>query len=93
MTSLALLTDTVLTSLELLAIVVGVVFHRTRGSKTRILNGFSKFNYFPSDTQPNSLFRVGIAILLMAFLTFLARLLQHFLKLLDFLGELRKVMV
>jgi hypothetical protein len=29
----------------------------------------------------------------MAFLTFLARLLQRFLKLLDFLGELRKVMV
>jgi hypothetical protein len=29
----------------------------------------------------------------MAFLTFLAGLLQCFLKLLDFLGELRKVMV
>jgi hypothetical protein len=63
------------------------------GSKTCILNGFCKFNYFPSGTRPNSLFRVGIAILVMAFLTFLAGLLQHFLELLDFLGELCKVMV
>ena len=51
------------------------------------------FYDFLSATQPNFLFRVGIAILVMAFLTFLARLLQHFLKLLNFLGELRKVMV
>ncbi len=54
-------------------------------------NGFYKFNYFPSATRPNSLFRVGIAILVMAFLTFLAGLLQCFLELLDFLSKLREV--
>jgi hypothetical protein len=91
MTSLALLTDAVLTSLEIASNSSGGSFHRTRGSKSRILNGFSKFNYFPSATLPNSLFRVGIAILAMAFLTFLAGLLQRFLELLNFLGELREV--
>jgi hypothetical protein len=48
---------------------------------------------FYSSTRPNFLFRVGIAILVTAFLTFPARLLQRFCKLLDSLGELRKVMV
>jgi hypothetical protein len=51
------------------------------------------FHYFPSATQPNSLFGVGIAILVTAFLPFLTRLLQCFLEPLDFLGELRKVVV
>ncbi len=51
------------------------------------------FNYFLSATQPNSLFRFGVAILVTAFLTFLTELLQCFLKLLNFLSELRKVVV
>ncbi len=63
------------------------------GSIARILNSFSNFNYFPSATQPNSLFRVRIAILVMEFLTFLTGLLQRLLKLLDFLGELHEVVV
>ncbi len=47
----------------------------------------------PSAIQPNSKFKVGIAILVTAFLTFLARLLQCFLELLDLLGELHEVVV
>jgi hypothetical protein len=43
--------------------------------------------------EPNSLFRVGIPILVTALLPFLTGLLQHLLKLLDFLGQLRKVLV
>ncbi len=60
---------------------------------TRVLNSFSKNNYFPSAIQPNSLFGVGITILVTALSTFLTRLLQCFLEILDFLGELRKVVV
>jgi hypothetical protein len=46
MTSLILLTDVMLASLELLAIVVvvGVGFIGLGGSKTCLYNGFSKFN-------------------------------------------------
>jgi hypothetical protein len=71
---------------------VGVAFIRLGGT-TCVLNGFSKLNYFPSATQPNSLFGVGIAILVMALSTFLTGLLQRLLKPLNFLGELRKVVV
>jgi hypothetical protein len=39
-----------------------------------------------SATQPNSLFGVGIAILVTAFLAFLTGLLQRLLKLLDLVG-------
>jgi hypothetical protein len=45
------------------------------------------------NTQPNSLFGVGITILVTALLPFLSGLLQRLLKLLDFLGQLRKVAV
>ncbi len=84
MMSLASLTDAVLTSLESLAMVVGVAF---------IGLGGVKLVFSMVATRPNYLFRVGIAILITAFLTFLAGLLQRFLELLNFLGELREVMV
>jgi hypothetical protein len=87
MTSPALLTDAVLTSSELLVILVGVAIG-TRGSITRIRNGFSYFNDFPSDTRPNSLFGVRITILVPELLPFLTRLLQRILKLLDLVGSL-----
>jgi hypothetical protein len=51
------------------------------------------FNYFPSATQPNCLLRVRITILIMALTTFLTRFLQCFLELLNFFGELHKVVV
>jgi hypothetical protein len=76
MTSPALLTDTVLTSSELLVILVGVA----------LIGGFSYFNNFPGATQPNSLFGVGITILVTALLHFLTGLLQRFLELLNLVG-------
>jgi hypothetical protein len=71
----------------------GGSFNWTRGSITCVLNGFSKFNYFPSATQPNSLFGVRITILIMALTTFLTRFLQCFLELLNFFGELHEMVV
>ncbi len=85
MTSPALLTDAVLTSSELLVILVGVALIGL-GGVSCISKGFSYFNDFPSATQPNSLLGVEITILVMALLPFLTRLLQRLLKLLDLVG-------
>ncbi len=81
-------------SLELLAIVVGVALIGLGGVRLVCTTVSLNLTNFLCATQPNSLFRVGIAIrVTAASLTFLAGLLQRFLKLLNFLGELRKVMV
>jgi hypothetical protein len=92
MTSPALLTDAVLV-IRIASNSSGGSFSWTKGSITCVLDGFSNFNYFPSATQPNCLFSVRITILVTAFLTFLTRLLQRFLKLLNFIGELPKILV
>jgi hypothetical protein len=76
-------------SLVSLAIVVGVALIGLGGVKlicTTVLLNFTNFLVLPNPT-------VGISILVMVFLTFLAGLLQRFLELLDFLGELREVMI
>ncbi len=67
-------------------------FQWTRGSNVCLYKGFSKFYCFPSAIQPNSLFRVGIAILVTVLLPFLTGLLQGLLKLFNFLGQLQEVM-
>ncbi len=50
-------------------------------------------SFCPTLACTTPLFRVGIAVLVTAFLTFLAGLLQRFLEFLDFLSELCKVMI
>ncbi len=69
MMSPALQTDAVLTSPELLAIVVGVAFIGLGGVRL-VFSSFSLFKYFLSATRPIFLFRDGIVILVTALLCF-----------------------